>query len=51
MYASSIEPIHPSIPRISAEDPVLCAWLAWMEVFRLRRPRMVEAALDIEQAA
>ncbi len=57
-YASSIEPIHPSIPKISAEDPLLYAWFAWMEVFRLRRPRLVnegrrwlEAALDIEQAA
>lgn len=57
-YASSIEPIHASIPRICAEDALLYAWFAWMEVFRLRRPRLVnegrrwmEAALDIEQAA
>jgi hypothetical protein len=58
LFASSIEPIHPAIPKISAEDPILYAWFAWMEVFRLRRPRLVhegrkwiEAALDIEQAA
>lgn len=57
-YASSIEAIHPSIPKISAEDPLLYVWFAWMEVFRLRRPRLIyegrrwiEAALDIEQAA
>lgn len=58
MFASSIEPIHPAIPKISAEDPILYAWFAWMEVFRLRRPRLLnegrrwmEAALDIDQAA
>ena len=57
-FASSIKPIHASIPKISREDPILYAWFAWMEVFRLRRPRLVnegrrwmEAALDIEQAA
>lgn len=54
MLASSIEPIHPAIPKICAEDSILYAWFAWMEVFRLRRPRLVhegrkwmEAALDI----
>ncbi len=57
-FALSIQPIHASIPKICAEDSLLYAWFAWMEVFRLRRPRLVyegrrwmEAALDIEQAA